>query len=169
MTMAHYMNQDLFDSPKDAEIANLRRVIKDFRAYDEKRTKHYKELVRETNWLREELDIVSDDTKKNRKLKEQRSQIDRLEKIIDANQFKTDYPQETLDAVRLYKEKAAAVHGLEAAKAEIKKLKAEVSELVYKLNASGHGCGGAVPFSAQNTIKQTTDNESDTDDKGVLA
>lgn len=54
------MNEDLFPSRKDAIIANQQRIIKEFKAYDEKRTKHYKEVIKEVNWLREENKLLQD-------------------------------------------------------------------------------------------------------------
>ena len=40
------LNEHLFDDKKDIEIARLKKVIEDFKEYDEKRKRYYAEKMR---------------------------------------------------------------------------------------------------------------------------
>ena len=40
------LNEQLFDDKKDIEIAQLKKVIEDFKEYDEKRKRYYAEKMR---------------------------------------------------------------------------------------------------------------------------
>lgn len=53
--MSHIINADLFNDRRDYIIAKLRQKIEEFKAYDEKRKVYYRNIVKENEWLKEEL------------------------------------------------------------------------------------------------------------------
>lgn len=127
------MNKDLFPSARDAEIADMRRLIAKFKAYDKERTAQYKALLKENAWLKEELNELSDHEKLTKRAIEQRKTIVHLKNVIEANNFKKDFPDEFIDSVKLYKEKCALQRNNAKLQARIKNMSDEISELVYKI------------------------------------
>lgn len=77
------MNKDLFDSPKDAEIARLRNIIKRYKDYDEKRNKYYRDNMRRLGELESYFEELQDN-KDNLMgvIIRQRDALSRLNKII---------------------------------------------------------------------------------------
>lgn len=57
------MNEGLFPSHEAAVIANLRRIIRKFKAYDKERTAQYKQLLKDNEWLRKENTILENKLK----------------------------------------------------------------------------------------------------------
>lgn len=130
------MNRNLFNDERDHTIAQLRMVIKKFKAYDANRQGYVKNLLKENAWMKERLDCAilfdpdEEPTNLERKLhnmqkklaeardkhKEYKRQIDDLTTIIDHERiFSALTPQE----MEMWKT------GLELARHEQKLLKAQ--------------------------------------------
>lgn len=130
------MNRNLFNDERDHTIAQLRMVIKKFKAYDANRQSYVKNLLKENAWMKERLDRAilfdpdEEPTNLERKLhnmqkklaeardkhKEYKRQIDDLTTIIDHERiFSALTPQE----MEMWKT------GLELARHEQKMLKAQ--------------------------------------------
>lgn len=58
--MSHIINADLFNDRRDYIIAKLRQKTEEFKAYDEKRKAYYRNIVKENEWLKEELRLSAD-------------------------------------------------------------------------------------------------------------
>lgn len=127
------MNKELFPTDKDAEIARLRRCIGEFNEYDKKRTEQYKQLVKENQWLNEEIELITSSDRTVRRVREQRSQLTRLNGIIAANRMRTDFTPEDLDNVRLHDEIESLRKRLEKDKEIMRKMKDAINSLVYRL------------------------------------
>lgn len=127
------MNKELFPTKKDAEIARLRRCVEKFKEYDKTRTEQYKRLVKENQWLNEEIELITSSDKTVRRIREQRGQLARLNGIIAANQMRTDLTQETLDCVRLHAEVESLRKHVEKDKEMMRGMKNTINSLVYRL------------------------------------
>lgn len=109
------MNRQLFNDERDYTIAQLRMVIKKFKAYDANRKGYVKNILKENTWMKERLDHAilfdpdEEPTDLERKLhnmqtklkeahdkhKEYKRQINDLETIIDHERiFSALTPQE---------------------------------------------------------------------------
>ena len=53
--MVKILNKDLFDDPRDLEIAKLKFTISKFKEYDRKRKEYYKSVIEENERMRQEL------------------------------------------------------------------------------------------------------------------
>ena len=51
--MARILNKDLFDDPRDLEIAKLKFTISKFKEYDKKRKEYYKSVIEENERMRQ--------------------------------------------------------------------------------------------------------------------
>jgi len=76
------LNKDLFDS-KDAEIANLRKVISEFQKYDIERKNYYSKALQELGELRSYVEELEDTDKRAKKLKELNGRIKNLQKEVN--------------------------------------------------------------------------------------
>lgn len=54
--MGHIFNKDLYDDPRDLEIAKLRFTISKFKEYDQKRKDYYKSVIEENERMKQELE-----------------------------------------------------------------------------------------------------------------
>lgn len=61
--MGKILNRDMFPTEKDAEIAKLKCTITNYKAYDNLRSKQYKELLKENKWYKEENKELTDKVK----------------------------------------------------------------------------------------------------------
>lgn len=134
------LNGDLFDSAKDREIANLKRLVDKFKAYDKTRTEQYGQIVRENKWLKEELEIVADGDKRADTIRAQRAEIRRLNRVIAVNRMQDLSPKE-LDAARLAGENVELRKALEKAEREVRLLRKQASELVRQLESARREAG----------------------------
>lgn len=79
--MTHIINEDLFEDRRDYTIAKLRETIEHFKSYDERRKEYYADLIKENEWMKEELsengitDIIN---KYEKTIKELQGQIKSL-------------------------------------------------------------------------------------------
>lgn len=127
------LNQDLFDTPKDAEIARLKLCIERYKEHDKRRTEHYHKVCKELQWYKEEFDTIIDDDKKAALIKSQRANIASLQTKIAMSNCK-DFTPEEIDKYKLFKENTTLKMQLAQKRGECKTLKEEISKLVTKLN-----------------------------------
>ena len=76
------LNEQLFDDKKNIEIARLKKVIEDFKEYDEKRKRYYAEKMRRLGEITCLSRIIG-----VRRIEENRSS-EELEEIISSNQLR---------------------------------------------------------------------------------
>ena len=75
--MGHIFNKDLYDDPRDLEIAKLRFTISKFKEYDKKRKDYYKSVIEENERLRQELEDRKT-SKKDELIKKLRARVNAL-------------------------------------------------------------------------------------------
>ena len=132
--MGHIFNKDLYDDPRDLEIAKLRFTISKFKEYDQKRKDYYKSVIEENERMRQELE--------DRKTSEKDELIKKLRARVNALNIKLTNYGLSMDGVSA--EEIARMreeNRLNAWKLQIKRLNAEVRRLkdtnftlVYELN-----------------------------------
>lgn len=77
--MGHIFNKDLYDDPRDLEIAKLRFTISKFKEYDQKRKDYYKSVIEENERMRQELEDKEAPTcKKDELIKKLRARVNAL-------------------------------------------------------------------------------------------
>ena len=94
------LNQDLFDSAKDAEIAKLKQVIERFKAYDKKRQEYYSSSIQRLGELESYISELEDSKRSNNLeavISQQRATIRHLNKLIQVYKIERDRNIQTLD------------------------------------------------------------------------
>ena len=77
--MGHIFNKDLYDDPRDLEIAKLRFTISKFKEYDQKRKDYYKSVIEENERMKQELEDKEAPTcKKDELIKQLRARVKAL-------------------------------------------------------------------------------------------
>lgn len=77
--MGHIFNKDLYDDPRDFEIAKLKFTISKFKEYDQKRKDYYKSVIEENERMRQELEDKEAPTcKKDELIKQLRARVNAL-------------------------------------------------------------------------------------------
>lgn len=132
--MGHIFNKDLYDDPRDLEIAKLRFTISKFKEYDHKRKDYYKSVIEENERMRQELE--------DRKTSEKDELIKRLRARVNALNIKLTNYGLSMDGVSA--EEIARMreeNRLNAWKSQIARLNTEVHKLretnnmlIYELN-----------------------------------
>lgn len=120
--MGKILNKDLFDDPRDLEIAKLKFTISKFKEYDQKRKEYYKSVIEENEQLRQELE--------DRKTSEKDELIKKLRARVNALNIKlTNYglSMDGVDADEIARMREE--NRLNAWKLQIKRLNAEVRRL----------------------------------------
>ena len=113
------LNEHLFDDKKDIEIARLKKVIEDFKEYDEKRKRYYAEKMRRLGELESLLVILN-----------QKKAITDLSRIISVRRIEESRTSEELgEIVSSYQLKK----NNKELKKRIKELQATVEELIAKV------------------------------------
>ena len=96
------LNKELFDDPKDAEIARLKMTIEKFKEYDKERKAYYAEKMQRLGELESYMDELDTETEIG-KLKEiiikQRKEVSRLAKVIQVHQIEETRTDEELSEV----------------------------------------------------------------------
>lgn len=127
------LNENLID-PKDKQIADLKKTIKHFKKYDKERKDYYSKSLQELGALKayvEELTETNDLVAKNKKLKEQITQLNLVirRKGIELPEDIKDYDIMKLQDTVI--EQRKRIKKLD----EILKQKCNtISELIYRLN-----------------------------------
>jgi hypothetical protein len=76
------INEELFDDPKDVQIAKLKLAIEAFKEYDEKRKKYYKDLAIRAGEMEAYIEELSETNDLHKKLLAQRREIRKLNEKI---------------------------------------------------------------------------------------
>ena len=132
--MGYIFNKDLYDDPRDLEIAKLRFTISKFKEYDQKRKDYYKSVIEENERMRQELE--------DRKTSEKDELIKQLRARVNALNIKlTNYGLSmngvsAEEIVRMREENRLNAWKLQIKRlnAEVRRLKDENFTLIYKLN-----------------------------------
>lgn len=126
------LNKDLFDSPKDAKIAQLRTTIDAFKRYDEKRKQYVHQLERENQWLQEELRLNTPE-KLAEKLKNQTRQLAALTTAIERYHLSLKYSEEQIAQWKSEFQAARAHEHIAKLQSERDHLRKENKDLVAQL------------------------------------
>ena len=77
--MGYIFNKDLYDDPRDFEIAKLKFTISKFKEYDQKRKDYYKSVIEENERMKQELEDKEAPTcKKDELIKQLRARVNAL-------------------------------------------------------------------------------------------
>lgn len=127
------LNEHLFDDKKDIEIARLKKVIEDFKEYDEKRKRYYAEKMRRLGELESllcEINEAKDKADLRKVILNQKKAITDLSRIIGVRRIEENRSSEELEEIissnQLRKNNKAL-------KKRIKELQDTVKELVAKV------------------------------------
>ena len=126
------LNKELFEDPKDAEIARLKMTIEKFKEYDKERKKYYADKMQRLGKLESYVQEIDSETEIG-KLKEEimrlRKEVSRLSKEINVRRIEETRTDEELsdvlsrDALRQRNRKLTE---------EVAKLRKERSEWITK-------------------------------------
>lgn len=127
------LNEHLFDDKKDIEIARLKKVIEDFKEYDEKRKRYYAEKMRRLGELESllcEINESKDKADLRKVILNQKKAITDLSRIISVRRIEESRTSEELgEIVNSYQLKK----NNKELKKRIKELQATVKELIAKV------------------------------------
>lgn len=127
------INKDLIGDRKDVEIARLKMMIEKFKKYDKDRTEFYAKKMQRLGELESyvvELEEKSETGKLEAKIKDLRSQLSTLNKVIQYNKMIVP-EKEQMDLCLNYNNLKNRNRNLSE---ENKKLKDTISQLVTRLN-----------------------------------
>ena len=126
------LNKELFDDPKDAEIARLKMTIEKFKEYDKERRKYYADKMQRLGELEsyvQEIDTETEIGKLKEEIMRLRKEVSRLSKEINVRRIEETRTDEELsdvlsrDALRQRNRKLTE---------EVAKLRKERSEWITK-------------------------------------
>ena len=132
------MNKALIGDRKDVEIARLKMMIEKFKKYDKNRTEFYAKKMQRLGELESyvvELEEKSETGKLEAKIKDLRSQLSTLNKVIQYNKMIVP-EKEQMDLCLNYNNLKNRNRNLSD---ENKKLKDTISQLVTRLNKLENG------------------------------
>ena len=132
------MNKALIGDRKDVEIARLKMIIEKFKKYDKDRTEFYAKKMQRLGELESyviELEEKSETGKLKAKIKDLRSQLSTLNKVIQYNKMIVP-EKEQMDLYLNYNNLKNRNKNLSD---ENKKLKDTISQLVTRLNKLENG------------------------------
>lgn len=132
------MNKALIGDRKDVEIARLKMIIEKFKKYDKNRTEFYAKKMQRLGELESyviELEEKSETGKLEAKIKDLRSQLSTLNKVIQYNKMIVP-EKEQMDLCLNYNNLKNRNRNLSD---ENKKLKDTISQLVTRLNKLENG------------------------------
>lgn len=136
--MVRILNKELFPTPKDAEIARLKYLVKRFREYDKKRTADYHRVCNELKWYKEELDCLVKEKKASDLIKSLRERVGKLEELIETNEYKEiDLSNDKIYMV--FKENMSLRKGMAKKDARMSELHKQISELKAELKTINDG------------------------------
>lgn len=135
------LNEGLFDSPKDAEIARLRLTIERFREYDRRRTAYYAERMRRLGELESfvsELEDCGDESSVRARIARLEAEFRKLRKHVHLHGIETRRTEAELD-------EAITSDGLrrkcKKLGREVERLRRENGELIMRLNCGERATG----------------------------
>lgn len=120
--MGKILNKDLFDDPRDLEIAKLKFTISKFKEYDQKRKEYYKSVIEENERMRQELEDRKT-SEKDELIKQLRAKVKALN--IRLNNYGLSMDGVTAEDIARMKDE----NRLNGWKLQIKHLNAEVRKL----------------------------------------
>lgn len=132
------INKDLIGDRKDVEIARLKMMIEKFKKYDKDRTEFYAKKMQRLGELESyviELEEKSETGKLEAKIKDLRSQLSTLNKVIQYNKMIVP-EKEQMDLCLNYNNLKNRNRNLSE---ENKALKGTISQLVTRLNKLENG------------------------------
>lgn len=134
--MGHIFNKDLYDDPRDLEIAKLKFTISKFKEYDQKRKDYYKSAIEENERMRQELeDKETPACKKDKLIKQLRARVNALNIKLTNYGLSMD-GVDADDIARMREENRLNAWKLQIKRlnTEVRRLKDENFTLIYKLN-----------------------------------
>ena len=134
--MAHIFNKDLYDDPRDLEIAKLKFTISKFKKYDQKRKDYYKSVIEENERMKQELeDKEAPKCKKDELIKKLRARVNALNiKLTNYGLSMNGVSAEEI--ARMREENRLNAWKLQIARldTEVHKLRETNNMLIYELN-----------------------------------
>ena len=132
--MGYIFNKDLYDDPRDLEIAKLKFTISKFKEYDKKRKDYYKSVIEDNERMKQELE--------DRKTSEKDELIKKLRVRVNALNIKLTNYGLSMDGVsaeeiaRMREENRLNAWKLQIARlnAEVRRLRETNNTLIYELN-----------------------------------
>ena len=134
--MGHIFNKELYDDPRDLEIAKLRFTISKFKEYDQKRKDYYKSVIEENESMRQELeDKETPACKKDKLIKQLRARVNALNiKLTNYGLSMNGVSVEEIARMREENRLNAWKLQIKRLNTEVRRLKDENFTLIYKLN-----------------------------------
>ena len=134
--MGHIFNKELYDDPRDLEIAKLRFTISKFKEYDQKRKDYYKSVIEENERMRQELeDKETPACKKDKLIKQLRARVNALNiKLTNYGLSMNGVSVEEIARMREENRLNAWKLQIKRLNTEVRRLKDENFTLIYKLN-----------------------------------
>lgn len=127
--MGHILNKDLFDDPRDLEIAKLRFAISKFKEYDKKRKGYYKSVIEENERMRQELEEKNAGPVPTRKKDELIKQLRAKVKALNVKLANYGLSVDGVDA-----DEIARMRDENRLNAEVRRLRETNNTLIYELN-----------------------------------
>ena len=132
--MGHIFNKDLYDDPRDLEIAKLRFTISKFKEYDQKRKDYYKPVIEENERMKQELEDIKT-SEKDELIKQLREKVKALNiKLTNYGLSMDGVSAEEIARMREENRLNAWKLQIKRLNAEVRRLKDENITLIYKLN-----------------------------------
>lgn len=132
--MGHIFNKDLYDDPRDLEIAKLRFTISKFKEYDQKRKDYYKPVIEENERMKQELEDIKT-SEKDELIKQLREKVKALNiKLTNYGLSMDGVSAEEIARMREENRLNAWKLQINRLNAEVRRLKDENFTLIYKLN-----------------------------------
>lgn len=132
--MGHIFNKDLYDDPRDLEIAKLRFTISKFKEYDKKRKDYYKSVIEENERMKQELEDRKT-SEKDELIKKLRARVNALNiKLTNYGLSMNGVSAEEIARMREENRLNAWKLQIKRLNTEVRRLKDENFTLIYKLN-----------------------------------
>ena len=134
--MGHIFNKDLYDDPRDFEIAKLKFTISKFKEYDQKRKDYYKSVIEENERMRQELEDKEAPTcKKDELIKQLRAGINALNiKLTNYGLSMDGVSAEEIARMREENRLNGWKFQIARLNAEVHRLRETNNTLIYELN-----------------------------------
>ena len=135
------LNKELFEDPKDAEIARLKMTIEKFKEYDRKRTEYYAGKMQRLGELEAfiaELEDGNAESSMRAKVVRQADELRKLRKHIQVHGIETSRTEEELTEIISKNDLRMQVRKW---RREAKRLKKENTELIMRLNRGERATG----------------------------
>ena len=134
--MGYIFNKDLYDDPRDFEIAKLKFTISKFKEYDQKRKDYYKSVIEENERMKQELEDKEAPTcKKDELIKQLRARVNALNiKLTNYGLSMDGISEEEIARMRDENRLNGWKFQIARLNAEVHRLRETNNTLIYKLN-----------------------------------